>query len=69
MKDDSQFSRISPKIEVGKGEENGSKRVLREDELSLGWQKEAGLGWQKEAGLGSQTLQLRMGLRAGRQLW
>ena len=61
MKDDSQFSRISPKIEVGKGEENGSKRVLREDELSL--------GWQKEAGLGSQTLQLRMGLRAGRQLW
>ena len=58
MKDDSQFSRISPKAEVGKGEENGNKRVLREDRVSL--------GWEKEAGLGSQTMKLRMGLRAGR---
>ena len=61
MKDDTQSSRISPKVEVGKREENGSKRVLREDGVSR--------GWQKEAGLGSQTLQLRMGLRAGRWLW
>ena len=34
MKDDTQSSRISPKVEVGKREENGSKRVLREDGVS-----------------------------------
>lgn len=51
---ESQFSRLSSKVKVGKGEENGNKIVMREDRVSL--------GWEKKAGIGNQTLQLRMGI-------